>query len=111
MLCRTYPFYLDNGELMCSECQGLGGKIEPYEAYKIAERLILRYLFETRRPSPSWKDTGISSGARPGKAEDASCTIARASTELKGWGLRCRPSAISCLQGKRDGQLAPGQAR
>lgn len=46
MLCRTYPFYLDNGELMCSECQGLGGKIEPDEADKMAEQLILRYLFE-----------------------------------------------------------------
>ena len=46
MLCRTYPFYLDNGELMCSECRGLGGKIESDEADKMAEQLILRYLFE-----------------------------------------------------------------
>jgi len=46
MLCRTYPFYLDNGELMCSECRGLGGKIEVDEADKIAEQLILRYIFE-----------------------------------------------------------------
>ncbi|MCX6676919.1 MAG: YkgJ family cysteine cluster protein [Methanothrix sp.] len=46
MLCSTYPFYLDNGVLMCSECRGLGGKIESDEADKMAERLILRYLFE-----------------------------------------------------------------
>jgi len=46
MLCRTYPFYLDNGELMCSECRGLGGKMESGEADKMAEELIMRYLFE-----------------------------------------------------------------
>jgi Fe-S-cluster containining protein len=46
MLCRTYPFYLDNGELMCSECRGLGGKIESEDADKLVEQLILRYLFE-----------------------------------------------------------------
>ncbi len=46
MLCRTYPFYLDNGELMCSECRGLGCKIEDDEATKLAKQLIMRYLFE-----------------------------------------------------------------
>lgn len=46
MLCSTYPFYLDNGILQCSECRGLGGRIEPDEALRMAERLILRYLFE-----------------------------------------------------------------
>lgn len=46
MLCRTYPFYLDDGELMCSECRGLGGKIESGEADRLAEQLILRYIFE-----------------------------------------------------------------
>ncbi|MCX6679661.1 MAG: YkgJ family cysteine cluster protein [Methanothrix sp.] len=46
MLCRTYPFYLDNCELMCSECRGLGGKITSGEADKMAEKLIMRYLFE-----------------------------------------------------------------
>jgi Fe-S-cluster containining protein len=48
MLCNTYPFYLDNGILQCSECQGLGGKIEPDEALEIAERLIKRYVTEIR---------------------------------------------------------------
>jgi Fe-S-cluster containining protein len=46
MLCSTYPFYLDNGALMCSECRGLGGSIEPDEANKMAKELLLRYLFE-----------------------------------------------------------------
>jgi uncharacterized protein len=46
MLCRTYPFYLDNGELMCSECLGLGSKMETGKADKMAKRLIKRYLFE-----------------------------------------------------------------
>jgi uncharacterized protein len=46
VLCSTYPFYLDNGELMCSQCPGLGGRIESDGAYRMAERLILRYLFE-----------------------------------------------------------------
>jgi Fe-S-cluster containining protein len=46
MLCQTYPFYLDNGELMCSECRGLGGKVDSVEANKMAEQLIRRYLFE-----------------------------------------------------------------
>jgi len=46
LLCQTYPFYLDNGELMCSECRGLGGKMESGEADKMAERLIMRHLFE-----------------------------------------------------------------
>jgi Fe-S-cluster containining protein len=48
MLCSTYPFYLDRGELMYSECRGLGGKIETIEADKLAERIILRYLFEIK---------------------------------------------------------------
>jgi Fe-S-cluster containining protein len=46
MLCTTYPFYLDNCVLMCSECRGLGGRIESCESDKMAELLILRYLFE-----------------------------------------------------------------
>jgi len=48
MLCRTYPFYLDmdNGILQCSQCRGLGGKIEPEEAEEIAGNLIMRYAIE-----------------------------------------------------------------
>jgi uncharacterized protein len=46
ILCSTYPFYLDRGELMCSECRGLGGKIEPGVAQRMAEKLIRRYVTE-----------------------------------------------------------------
>lgn len=46
LLCRTYPFYLDRGELMHSECRGLGGRIEPGEAEKIAKVLISRQVVE-----------------------------------------------------------------
>jgi len=46
MLCRTYPFYLDNGILYCSECRGLGCKIEAEEADEIAKQLVKRHLLE-----------------------------------------------------------------
>ncbi|HPT37448.1 MAG TPA: YkgJ family cysteine cluster protein [Methanothrix sp.] len=45
-LCRTYPFYLDCSRLFHSECRGLGGRIEPEKAKKIAEYLILRHITE-----------------------------------------------------------------
>jgi len=48
MLCRTYPFYLDEGRLMHSECRGLGGKIEQEEANELAESLLDRYITEIR---------------------------------------------------------------
>lgn len=46
MLCRTYPFYLDEGRLMHSECQGLGGKIGREEANELAESLLKRCITE-----------------------------------------------------------------
>jgi Fe-S-cluster containining protein len=46
LLCSTYPFYLDQGILRCSECRGLGRMIEPAEAEKLAERLALRNITE-----------------------------------------------------------------
>ena len=46
LLCRTYPFYLDRGELMHSECRGLGERIDPGEAEKIAKVLISRQITE-----------------------------------------------------------------
>ena len=46
LLCRTYPFYLDRGELMHSECRGLGGRIKPDEAEEIAQVLISRQITE-----------------------------------------------------------------
>lgn len=46
LICSTYPFYLDRGILQCSECRGLGGRIEPVKAKEIACLLILRYVTE-----------------------------------------------------------------
>jgi uncharacterized protein len=46
MLCRTYPFYLDRGELMLSECRGLGGEISMPQAEEMAGRLIMRHIIE-----------------------------------------------------------------
>lgn len=46
LLCSTYPFYLDNGVLFCSECRGLGEKIDSTEAERIAEKLIERSITE-----------------------------------------------------------------
>ncbi len=46
MLCSTYPFYLDDGQLLCSECRGPGSLIESGEAERMAEKLIMRHLFE-----------------------------------------------------------------
>ncbi|NMB85228.1 MAG: YkgJ family cysteine cluster protein [Methanothrix sp.] len=46
LLCSTYPFYLDSGALRCSECRGLGRKIRPGEAWKIAALLKKRWIIE-----------------------------------------------------------------
>ncbi len=46
MLCRTYPFYMQDMELHTSECEGLGRKIAPEESLTIAHDLINRYVAE-----------------------------------------------------------------
>lgn len=46
VICKTYPFYLDEGELRCSECRGLGRKIGSGEAEKIAAGIIERRIIE-----------------------------------------------------------------
>ena len=46
LLCRTYPFYLDRDKLICSECPGLGGKIDVQDAQRLAEMLVLRQITE-----------------------------------------------------------------
>jgi uncharacterized protein len=46
MLCKTYPFYLDEGTLCYSECRGLGRKIVSDEAEKIAALVINRRMTE-----------------------------------------------------------------
>ena len=47
ILCRTYPFYLERGKLMASQCRGLGGEIKAREAQRLAELLIARQITET----------------------------------------------------------------
>lgn len=46
LLCRTYPFYLDEGRLVHSECRGLGERIGSEQASDLAEQLLKRYLVE-----------------------------------------------------------------
>ena len=46
ILCKTYPFYLDEGTLRCSECRGLGKEIGSDEAKRIAALLIKRSITE-----------------------------------------------------------------
>ncbi|MFB3766459.1 MAG: YkgJ family cysteine cluster protein [Methanotrichaceae archaeon] len=46
LLCRTYPFYLDDGVLCFSECKGLGLKIGKKESEEIAAGLIERNVTE-----------------------------------------------------------------
>ncbi|HQE96718.1 MAG TPA: YkgJ family cysteine cluster protein [Methanothrix sp.] len=46
LLCQTYPFYLDRGKLICSECPGLGGKIDVQDSQRLAEILIIRQITE-----------------------------------------------------------------
>ncbi len=46
LLCSTYPFYLDGEDLRCSECRGLGRRIEPAQAGRIAALLKERNIVE-----------------------------------------------------------------
>ncbi|MDO9518415.1 MAG: YkgJ family cysteine cluster protein [Methanosarcinaceae archaeon] len=46
MLCRTYPFYMQDMELHVSECEGLGRKITSEESITIANDVITRYVAE-----------------------------------------------------------------
>jgi Fe-S-cluster containining protein len=46
MLCKTYPFYLDEGTLRCSECRGLGKEIGSDEAERIATLVVKRSITE-----------------------------------------------------------------
>ena len=48
ILCKTYPFYLDEGMLRCSECRGLGKKIGSVEAERIAALVVDRSITEIR---------------------------------------------------------------
>lgn len=48
MLCRTYPFYIDAGELQTSECEGLGCKISTEGSLVLARDLVERYVTEIK---------------------------------------------------------------
>ncbi len=47
-ICRTYPFYLLEGRVMISECEGIGNAISGEDAMKIAALLKERYMTEIR---------------------------------------------------------------
>lgn len=48
MLCRTYPFYIEDGELNISECEGLGGVISDEDSIVLARDLVDRYVTEIK---------------------------------------------------------------
>lgn len=47
-ICKTYPFYLQDGRLMVSECSGLGEEISDEESKKIAALIKERYITEIK---------------------------------------------------------------
>jgi Fe-S-cluster containining protein len=47
-ICKTYPFYLLEGNLMVSECEGLGGAMGGEESRKLAALLKERYIAEIK---------------------------------------------------------------
>lgn len=48
MLCGTYPFYMEYGRLLTSECEGLGEPISEEEALLLAKGLLDRYVTELK---------------------------------------------------------------
>jgi Fe-S-cluster containining protein len=48
LLCKTYPFYLEEGRLRWSDCRGLGGEIGPEESKTLAELLKRRQIVEIK---------------------------------------------------------------
>ncbi|AFV23826.1 hypothetical protein Mpsy_1619 [Methanolobus psychrophilus R15] len=48
MLCSTYPFYIEEGELRVSECEGLGKEIGQDESLELARKVIMRYREELK---------------------------------------------------------------
>lgn len=67
LLCSTYPFYLDEGALRCSECKGLGKPIEPAEAGKIAALLKERSIVEIQEAIALLENYRDFQRGRPGK--------------------------------------------
>jgi len=48
MLCKTYPFYIEEGKLHASECEGLGDVISYEDALILARGLVDRYVTEIK---------------------------------------------------------------
>lgn len=48
MLCGTYPFYIECGKLLTSECDGLGKPISDEDAVLLAKGLLDRYVTELK---------------------------------------------------------------
>ncbi|MGC9516040.1 YkgJ family cysteine cluster protein [Methanocrinis sp.] len=48
ILCKTYPFYLEEGRLRWSLCRGLGGPIGHEDSQKLAGLLKIRQIVEIR---------------------------------------------------------------
>jgi hypothetical protein len=48
MICRTYPFYIGNGRLQTSECEGLGDDISLEDSLVLARELVDRYVAEIK---------------------------------------------------------------
>lgn len=46
MLCKTYPFYIEELKLCTCECEGLGNPISPEDSLKLAKKLLCRYVSE-----------------------------------------------------------------
>jgi uncharacterized protein len=46
MLCRTYPFYIEELKLHTCDCEGLGYPISAEDSRKMAEKLLCRYVSE-----------------------------------------------------------------
>ncbi|MEA1985123.1 MAG: YkgJ family cysteine cluster protein [Euryarchaeota archaeon] len=46
MLCRTYPFYMDEGQLLTSKCEGLGRAISWDDSLKMAADVLQRHVAE-----------------------------------------------------------------
>jgi Fe-S-cluster containining protein len=46
MLCRTYPFYIEELKLQTCECEGIGYHISAEDSLKLAESLLFRYISE-----------------------------------------------------------------
>lgn len=85
LLCSTYPFYLDDGDLRCSECRGLGRPLDPEQADKIAALLKERNIVEIQEAIALLEKYRDFQRGSPGKG---SCIVHDSEGEHKiGWDL------------------------